>query len=455
MNPDLLYRAGMELFFSTGQLADELGVSQDLIRRLCQAGAIRAEETPGGQYRIPQSERDKLKSMGLPNLPRPLPGDRDRPPADQPRSTGDLPDYVSDKTVAAFDEAYRLKAEVRTAVLERRLEETRDWQRRRERKEVEMKEAEAAAERARKAQEEAAARRASSLREWESYALSRLRYDADPDLRLAVSEAVRTQLGKLDPIPSEDATRRIVNALLEAASRMQDGRKESKAIIKETFEALPWDVRCSTKYQDLHPRALQAITVAVDAVPVEATQELKTAAAQQAAQAVRKEFEHIQSCEELVRDLWAEVRDATADELEGAREGVRKALAALPPTASQQDREKVRDSAIANLRQQIGARRAEQERRKAEEERRYQAMLRLIFLSDYICGELIRLERNGELDALEVQERVEITEALEKKLRPILTEKLVHGPFMNHDDLMKRIGRLVDEHLDDVLEPAD
>jgi hypothetical protein len=444
MNPDLLYGAGMnELYFSTGQAAEELGITHDDVRRLYQARLIDGEITPGGQLRFPQAEVERLKASGIPNVPRPLPGDKSRPPADQPRSTGDLPDYVSDKTVAAFDEAYRLRAQVKTALLQRKLDESRDWQRRRERKETEMKESEAAAERARKAQEEAARKRASSLREWESYALSRLRYDADPDLRLAVSEAVRTQLGKLDPIPSEDATRRIVNALLEAASRMQDGRKESKAIIKETFEALPWDVRRGSKYQDLGARAIQAITAAVDAVALEATQELKTAAAQQAAQGIRKEYDHRRFCEEVLRSLPGLLPDANSGDLELAKRALSAALEQVA-VGSQQMVEVVRDQVVIKVREIINQRHeAEgQARKRAAAESRLDPLMSHV---DKFIGDLVR---RGELEFYDLNDRRETTDALKKQIRPLLVKELIGEPGMSDERLRRRIEKLADKPLD-------
>src|SRR5437899_19310 len=63
----------MDLFFSSGQAGRELGVSPATIRALCASGAIEAQSTPGGQYRISRAVVEKLKQTGLPNVPRPLP----------------------------------------------------------------------------------------------------------------------------------------------------------------------------------------------------------------------------------------------------------------------------------------------------------------------------------------------------------------------------------------------
>ena len=482
MNPDLLYGAGMnELYFSTGQAAEELGITHDDVRRLYQARLIDGEITPGGQLRFPQAEVERLKASGIPQLPRPLPGDRAR--ASMGGTGTSHPGLLAEPSavlVESAEEVARLGNEVKALRLNRRKELEMDWFRKREREEAERLAAQQEAERARaeaerqqreaqrqaeRAQQEAArAKRQHEdwLDSWESYALRSVPSDAPPEVKLEVHEAVRKRLLDLQPVPAREVTEKLVDALVGKAVASWRRMQEIKGVLVEARDAwLPCLARRWSESSPLTSWQVRAVRGAGDAIDQflvrrsDAPLEEIRAVAKQAVAVVTQEFEHTQSCEKLVEGLWAEVQDATADELEGAREAVRKALAALPPTASQRDRESARDGAIADLRQQIAARQAEQKRREVEKQQRFQAMLRLIYLNDSICGELIRLERNGELDALEVQERLEMTNRLEKKLRPILTEKLVHGPFMNHDDLMKRIGRLVDEHLDEVLELAD
>src|ERR1039458_4913896 len=63
------------LYFTTGQTAQQLGASQAQIRALCESGAVEAETTPGGQYRIPAGELARLQREGLPPMPRPLPNE--------------------------------------------------------------------------------------------------------------------------------------------------------------------------------------------------------------------------------------------------------------------------------------------------------------------------------------------------------------------------------------------
>ena len=61
----------MDAFYSTGQVARELKVTTTTIRKLCDAGAIRASRSSGGHYRIGAAELDRLKHLdGLPPVPR-------------------------------------------------------------------------------------------------------------------------------------------------------------------------------------------------------------------------------------------------------------------------------------------------------------------------------------------------------------------------------------------------
>jgi hypothetical protein len=55
-----------ELYFSTGDAARELGVTQDRIVALCKADAVEAELTPGGHWSIREAVLNKLKERGLP-----------------------------------------------------------------------------------------------------------------------------------------------------------------------------------------------------------------------------------------------------------------------------------------------------------------------------------------------------------------------------------------------------
>lgn len=52
-------------WFTTSEVAEMLGVSVPTVWRWCKNGLIKALRTPGGQYRIPAEEVERLmKSVG-------------------------------------------------------------------------------------------------------------------------------------------------------------------------------------------------------------------------------------------------------------------------------------------------------------------------------------------------------------------------------------------------------
>jgi excisionase family DNA binding protein len=54
------------LFFSTGQVARQLGTTVAAVRAWCKNGVIAAETTPGGHRRVPASVVQRIKRDGLP-----------------------------------------------------------------------------------------------------------------------------------------------------------------------------------------------------------------------------------------------------------------------------------------------------------------------------------------------------------------------------------------------------
>jgi len=182
------------LFYSTGEAAQLLQTSQDTIRRLCDSGAIRAELTPGGQWRLPQSEVTRLKKEGLPPLPRPLPGAATGRPARTSAGPA-LPSFASPETVATYDETVRLKAEIEALRLKQQKEETLDWFRQREREERARREE---LERQRRLQEEEAERQRRHqiwFDRWQKYALGRIPFSARRQVESNVYTAVAEVLG--------------------------------------------------------------------------------------------------------------------------------------------------------------------------------------------------------------------------------------------------------------------
>src|ERR1700674_1011868 len=106
------------LFYSTGQVARQLGTTLATIRLLCENRIIAAETTPGGHWRVPASEVERLKRDGLPPIPRPLPTES-APPARNGTAGRDVHPELqaepSDEVVGADDQG-----DITRRLLERR-----------------------------------------------------------------------------------------------------------------------------------------------------------------------------------------------------------------------------------------------------------------------------------------------------------------------------------------------
>ena len=184
------------LYLSTGKAARALGVTADAIRRLCDAGAIEAEVTDGGQWRIPQEEIERLKRDGLPPVPKPLPGrgKSASSPEIGPLTTGNgkhphpaLLAEPSDETVAAADECVRLESEVRALGLKRQREEALDWFRQREQDEEDEVAEQQEAEAAHDAEDRERDRRQYLQERWLEYALASVPWEAQGEVELHVT----------------------------------------------------------------------------------------------------------------------------------------------------------------------------------------------------------------------------------------------------------------------------
>ena len=99
-----------ESYYSVGQAARLLGVSQYMVRRLIEAGAIEAESTPGGGQRIPAAEFDRVQRDGLPVVARAMPiEDRSRHGSNGARRLLAAPSAtVADSAEKALESEYQL-----------------------------------------------------------------------------------------------------------------------------------------------------------------------------------------------------------------------------------------------------------------------------------------------------------------------------------------------------------
>ncbi|MDP3000211.1 MAG: helix-turn-helix domain-containing protein [Bryobacterales bacterium] len=470
--------AELESCYRTGQLARALGVSSYQIRRLAETGSIEAEYS-GKQWRIPARELERLRRDGVPEIPANT-GEAQSPlPRPKPASASPAPGLVAEPSpdvVAAHEEAdiTAQQVEIRRHKVEglklhKEAVELGDFfrARRLDREQAAADQqawvdTQARAERAQQEAIRAEQRRREWMNGWLAFALdapnTRWRWEwsaarGQVEVEAAIHDEVLPILEKTSSDEPDHVVKPLVLAAVERViGRWQRGNETQQILTSAGTDWLPYAARGTrTELSIWQVRSIEAADAAMRGLRADASIEELRCVAKAAAGKIVAEFGHIQTCEKLVSDLRAQIQGATADELEAAQKEVRTALAGLPLTASQHDRERARDGAIAGLRQRIAARaagrEAEQARIAAEEARQSEARLKLTNLLSLVyedIGDKLVFEgfRDGFFD------RWNSAEKLERKIRPLLLQELLHDADLSAAQIGKRVSALVDAHLD-------
>jgi excisionase family DNA binding protein len=377
-----------EVFYSTGQVARELGVTQARIRTLCQSGLIAAEITPGGQFRIPQSEVDRLKRDGLPAIPRPMPNSAGGEPVLRSRRgyhsrLTDTRGRPSGPAVEAAEYVSVLEKEVQAIGLRRQKEEALDWFRQREEQEAAQFAAQLAERRRQSEATEAVRRRERWESRWQRYALQVLPREVAPSIKLAVPGLLQQVLQQTNPNQPDFMTRRLVDAAVEKVVSPWRRSKEVETIIEKAADHLPFGARSWSKPTDWQIRAQQAARRAVEELSENATSREIEHAARLAVEAVTRQFEFQELRTKIINSVSIVLRGENSGEREEATEALTHALATLQLGTSQRELERVRDNILAPIQKRINDRIArEQEQRKREQDHHLrEQLLRWPYLS--------------------------------------------------------------------------
>jgi excisionase family DNA binding protein len=351
-----------EVYYSTGQAARELGVTQARVRALCESESIEATCTAGGQWRISRKHIEHLKRDGLPSVPRPLPNTDQRAaaPVRSRRGMGLLAE-PSQTVIGSAEEVVCLENEVESLGLRRRKEEALDWFREREEREAqrlaEREEAElehqtiAIRQRQRQVWEE----------KWLEYGLKSIPGDTPQSFRLDVHRAVEEVLQGLNSIPADSIICQLVVAAVDRALAPWRKSKQFAEVIREASEScsVPREMRIDRTWK---ARLLEAAASGLGRLREGAGNlEMETAALRAIAPVVR-EFEHVQACKQMVDGIWRELLSATSEEREQGKEAVEDAMSRLPIGTSRRELERARDAALQPLRSSMARRREEKMR---------------------------------------------------------------------------------------------
>ncbi len=416
------------LFYSTGQVATQLGVSLATVRLLCENRVIGAEMTPGGQWRVPASEVERLKRDGLPMVPRPLP--IEAAPNEEPEPATE----VSVEVLSAQDSVAIARSTLEKRRIDREIEENEEWFRDRQR----QHQAAVVLERQKADAQLAAQWRQQWMHKWKKYALDSVPYAARNEVELEVHAAVTSALSVLHASDPEAITKRLVDAAVRKALRPWQRKQDVQHALKSAMNRLPWDVQNKPEWAGLKKIAWDAAAEAVGKLHEEATHREMADVAEQAVQPVIRLFEHAQTCERIA--TWVYVLGATAEEAEAAKESVRKALLALPVGTASPELEKAKETALAPHKAAV-AQRKETARLESEKQARRRAA------ECRVNGQLHHIERyldqEYEFDGGYAELRAEANR-LRLPIWKALIEEILKDPGMSDDAIRNQIERHID-----------
>lgn len=427
------------LFFSTGQVARELGITLAAVRILCENRIIAAETTPGGQLRVPASEVERVKRDGLPPIPRPLPVGSTAAVRNGTGSNGypELPAEPSYEVSSAADQVAITRSTLERRKIDREIEENEDWFRERKRRDA----AAEAAERQKIEAQEAGQRRLQWEQKWMQYALNSVPYGARREVEMEVHTMVSDALSVLQLNQPENIVQRVVEAAVHRALGPWTKKQEIERALKAGMEKLSPDVQYRPEYVSLKQRAWNAAVEALRKVRAEATyRELETAAVQAVQPAIR-EYNHQMACQRIVGRVY--IFDARREEEEAAKEAMRKALAALPKDASPKQLEMIEEAVLTRYKTAVSARK-EKARLDAEKQtKRRAAEWKVDLQLDHI---LRYLEKEYEFDDGYLQMHGE-ADRLRPLIRKTLIDELLENPEMSHDEIRESIEDQIDDYL--------
>jgi len=403
---------------------------------MCENGVVAAETTPGGQWRVPAHEVERLKRDGLPPIPRPMPTEDDPPESNgkpaRPNHS-ELAVRPSMEVASAQDLVAFMKATLEKRRIERDLEAEEDWFRERQR----QQEAAAAVERERTEAMRGEQRRRQWMQEWIKYALDSVPFSARREVEIEVYSEVDAVLSNLETWQPEAIVRPLVDAAVRHALRPWQRNQDIQSAIDAAVCKLPWDVKNRPEHASSKMRAIDALAEAVRGLREQASREEMETATLLAVQPIIREYDHGQECERLVRRIY--LFDATTEEEETAKDAARKALAELPINASRKELEKAEEGALAELKAVVAwrkeAARQESQRKAQRETAEWKVDLQLDYIACYLGREYV-------FDPGELRREAE-------RLRPVIRQTLIdeflRKSNMSGTEIRHRIERLIDE----------
>ena len=342
-------------YLRIGQVAKELGISPYHVRKLCKAGGMEAEQTVGGQLRIPISEVERIRESGeIPPIPHGPDADA-HDPSTPPSKTDSVEgleggiDQPSDDLKASREEVMMTQNKLETRKIERDLAEVEDFFDERQHQEQERQ-----AEQERSAVAAQAARqRQAWLDQWLQDALDSLPGGTPQETKLKLAQAVTAALERRHPGEPVSLTRQIVEAAVAKALQPYQQAQETERAISQALGELPWGAKgFSFSPSPWEIQARLEAEQALEALPAGASLARKRARARQVVKEIGQQFQrqqaredHQRTCEEMASD-GGSLRGIDSEHREEARRAVRQELAKFPVGTPREPLEKARDRVL-------------------------------------------------------------------------------------------------------------
>jgi excisionase family DNA binding protein len=254
---------GMDRYLTTGQVAQELKISNQTVRNYCESGVINATKSAGGHYRVEPAELERLKSLeSLPAVARAtLSGNNTRLPVK--RNPHELLAEPSIDAIESAEDAYKTERELATDThqlarkrIRREGVELDDWfeareqARRKEELEAQRREQEIYQKQIRQRQEQTAAEeRRRFERKWLSYAVEHKPWDSPDDYAVVIRPEVMTTLSELHPDEDSYTVERLIEGAIARGLRPWRSAQERLKAIDRAVDALPWSMRADDNWK--------------------------------------------------------------------------------------------------------------------------------------------------------------------------------------------------------------
>jgi hypothetical protein len=392
---------------------------------------IAARATPGGHFRIPKTEIDRLRRDGVPDPPPATPVETQSEPVSAPAIVNPQRHPVllaqpSEQAINSADEVVQLENEVKAIGLKRIKEENLDWFRDRQRKQDEAK----AAQARQVLQAKAERLRRDWENNWLQYAMEGVSDDAPEEARLPVYESVQRVLADLSPSDPEEIVEPLIRAAVDTGLRPWRRSKDIEAAIQEARGPLPYWAKGGSELSEWELRSMRAAADAIRGLRDDATLEEMRAVATASGRRVAGEYRHHEECRTLVGNVY--LSQMPSDQ-EKARETVGAALEKMPVGVSRAQMERVRDEVLAPF-----TAAAETARIQAQAART--ADFYLLHVDSYLA----KLARD--LDLGSSSARYQLAQKLKEEIRPILIAEILEEP-LNLNEAYTFIESLMESRL--------